>query len=439
MLHLLRQKHALVSAAAIAGSAMDAYGADYTYSNTTVIEVGDNSCFGNFAVKQFVVTQSFIIADLDVGIVADLADRDENWFEVISPSNTTVVLAAFVGGSSDDINVRFNDEASQSITSSGDHNSGSSYPQYTLRPQNALSAFDGEAANGTWKVRICNNSGGANTDFEEAHLEFTAQRDYSDGPTAGYGGASHLIDSAVRLGAGVTPDAGDYNSTFANADSDDGVSLPSLVQGMPATITVSVAGSGGYLQGWIDWNGNGSFADPAEQVATNVQDGGLPDGDGTANGTILLSVTVPPDATIPTAYARFRWSSSASLGSSGSAPDGEVEDYALTIVEGAPSISVSKIADVTSNVPAGQVVQYSYEVSNTGNQTISNIRLSDVHGGYGTAPVPGSEVLTEDLGTIGDSTDVTPDDGIWSSLAPGDTVTFTAQYQVVQQDVDRLQ
>ena len=109
-----------------------------------------------------------------------------------------------------------------------------------------------------------------------------------------------------------------------------------------------------------------------------------------------------------------------------------------TIVAGNPSITVTKTADTDTNVPVGVSVTYTYVVTNTGNQFVSNITLSDAHGGSGPAPVPTNETLTADTGIINDSTDAGVN-GSWDSLAPGDQVTFTATYIVTQNDVDTLQ
>ncbi len=113
---------------------------------------------------------------------------------------------------------------------------------------------------------------------------------------------------------------------------------------------------------------------------------------------------------------------------------------------GVPSMSVSKTASApgftTGNIagaPAGTIVTYTYVVQNTGNQTLSAIALSDLHNGNGTVPVPGSETLTLDTPPLLNSNDAAAANGIWSSLAPGDAVTFTATYTVTQRDVDLLQ
>lgn len=109
-----------------------------------------------------------------------------------------------------------------------------------------------------------------------------------------------------------------------------------------------------------------------------------------------------------------------------------------TIVVGNPSITVTKTADTNTNVPKGVSVTYTYVVTNTGNQFISDITLADAHNGSGPAPTPTNETLTADNGITNDSSD-TSVDGSWDSLAPGDQVTFTATYVVTQSDIDTLQ
>jgi large repetitive protein len=102
------------------------------------------------------------------------------------------------------------------------------------------------------------------------------------------------------------------------------------------------------------------------------------------------------------------------------------------------SMLVSKTASPNANVAAGDVVTYTYTVTNNGNVTLTTINLNDVHNGAGPAPVPQSETLS-DVAPLGDSTDATANDGVWSVLAPGDTVTLTATYTVKQSDVDNHQ
>ncbi len=187
--------------------------------------------------------------------------------------------------------------------------------------------------------------------------------DYGDAPDA-YGDASHTIpitpttylgstppdvESDTQLGddAGVGADGDDGNGT----DDEDGVVLSNLTAGTTLAVPVTVTGNGA-LNAWIDWDGNGSF-DAGEQIATDAVDGGTGDTDSTADGTITLSVTAPATATVGNTYARFRYSSQTGLSPTGSASDGEVEDYAVTIA--APVITVSISGIVFNDVDGSQI------------------------------------------------------------------------------------
>ncbi len=104
-----------------------------------------------------------------------------------------------------------------------------------------------------------------------------------------------------------------------------------------------------------------------------------------------------------------------------------------------PDILITKTASPDINVAAGTTVTYTYEVTNIGNQPISNISLTDIHNGSGAPPSPSNEALTEDNAIEDDSSNSVNNDGIWDTLAPFDKVTFTADYIVTQSDVDNLQ
>lgn len=108
-------------------------------------------------------------------------------------------------------------------------------------------------------------------------------------------------------------------------------------------------------------------------------------------------------------------------------------------VQSNPLLTMTKEADDDELVTVGQTVTYTYRVTNTGNEIIRGVTVSDVHNGSGAAPVPGDEALDTDNLTANDSSDGTPDDGIWDVLGPGDIVTFTGTYIVTQDDIDNLQ
>ena len=179
-------------------------------------------------------------------------------------------------------------------------------------------------------------------DFSCPNLNFPASQpqidqDFGDAPTALYGDPRHDIDAGVRIGATNTIETAPYDSPSASGDlGDDGVTMPALARGQLATISVAVVGSGGRLQAWIDWDDDGDFADPADQIAADVSDGGVGDNDGAANGVIQLAVAPPASAAVGLSFARFRWSTRAGVGPDTVAPDGEVEDYIATVSASAP-------------------------------------------------------------------------------------------------------
>ncbi len=121
-------------------------------------------------------------------------------------------------------------------------------------------------------------------------------------------------------------------------DDEEGVWIPPLVPGEPASLTVEVSGGGGIVQAWIDFNGDATW-----QSTEQVCNGYLPDGINT------ITVPVPPDAVVGERFARFRISSKGRLGPEGSAPDGEVEDYDVSIRAAPPQLKRIQWPDLTAN------------------------------------------------------------------------------------------
>jgi uncharacterized repeat protein (TIGR01451 family) len=112
---------------------------------------------------------------------------------------------------------------------------------------------------------------------------------------------------------------------------------------------------------------------------------------------------------------------------------------ATTSITVTPGMTVVKSANTGGPVAAGNIITYTFRVRNTGNVTLSNVNVGDAINAYGTPPVVGNEVLFNDVAPLGDSTDLTANNGVWTTLSPGDAINFTGTYTVVQQDVDLLQ
>ena len=189
---------------------------------------------------------------------------------------------------------------------------------------------------------IANPTGPAADGEIEDHVVTLAALDLGDAPDT-YGtllptGAQHVVSAGTGLYLGACvdtdadgqPNAGadgdDVNPGLATAgtcvgnDDEDGVTLPLLVACDSVTVTVNAA-SAGVLDAWIDFNGSGIF-EAGEKVF---------DSQGVSAGSTDLGVNVPCDAVPGTSYARFRLSSSGITDPIGQAPDGEVEDYVVTV------------------------------------------------------------------------------------------------------------
>ena len=146
-------------------------------------------------------------------------------------------------------------------------------------------------------------------------------------------GARHYLpisgEPTLYLGSAIDSEHDGKPSSDANLDNnDDGVKLEghslqdkTIDAGTTTTLTISTHGAG-FLNAWIDWNGDGDFNDTLEQIASNI--------DG-SSGEISLNVISPSSSTNITTYARFRYSYQQNLTPSGSADDGEVEDYKINI------------------------------------------------------------------------------------------------------------
>ena len=154
----------------------------------------------------------------------------------------------------------------------------------------------------------------------EDHAITPSTADWGDLPaiyntTAISDGASHILDGATFLGAGVDDEADGQPATNADADDnndsdgagvgvdddEDGITFDTpIIAGQPATITVQA--TDGFLNAWIDFNGDGDFGDTGEQIV--VTDTAV------TAGTTTINFTAPAFVTT-TLYSRFRLSANA--------------------------------------------------------------------------------------------------------------------------------
>ena len=161
--------------------------------------------------------------------------------------------------------------------------------------------------------------------------------DFGDAPTS-YG--TLLVDDGARhsgadlsLGPDMDLETDGQPSADASGDGEDenGVRFLSTLLTSEHDENVSSilvnASSNAKLDGWIDFNGNGTFDHPEEHLFEG-------DSIGVNAGDNLVSIGIPDTTTtaVGNTYARFRLSSSGALLPTGAAVDGEVEDYSVEIL-----------------------------------------------------------------------------------------------------------
>jgi len=169
-------------------------------------------------------------------------------------------------------------------------------------------------------------------------LSQTQALDFGDAPspyptTLKDNGAYHTI-AGPKLGSLVDSESdgqpttaadGDDKNPIRAADDEDGVAfLTPLVPGQTAQVQIVFGGKfdRAFLDAWIDFGIDGSWADVGDQIFA---------GQTVTLGTQTFTFSVPSTAKLGTTYARFRINSREKLGFRGPAPDGEVEDYMVTI------------------------------------------------------------------------------------------------------------
>jgi subtilisin family serine protease len=191
-------------------------------------------------------------------------------------------------------------------------------------------------------------------------LKNLADHDWGDLPvsynTLGVtGGPSHFVVIGANgvpgfyLGARIDGEVDGQPTADASGDDalgqdDDGVVILTnggQLQPGANTLQVTVAGVGGLLNGWIDWNNNGQF-DASEHLEFQYALGTATQAD-LNPGTHQLTITAPANLAGGPLAARFRWGE-ANLGPAGPAQFGEVEDYIL-----ASSVPAALVGDYDSS------------------------------------------------------------------------------------------
>lgn len=152
--------------------------ASYQYSTTATGAITDNNC-GTAAqiTRTFVVPITYTVGDVNLGVFASHTYRSDLRVTLRSPAGTTVTVMTWTGNvqSGDNLNDLFDDEAAAAITT---HNATAADPltpvpppySHSFRPNNPLSAFDGQNAAGTWTMTLCDGVSSDTGTFTRADL-----------------------------------------------------------------------------------------------------------------------------------------------------------------------------------------------------------------------------------------------------------------------------
>jgi hypothetical protein len=198
------------------------------------------------------------------------------------------------------------------------------------------------------RVRLSRNGGlsptglapdGEVEDYRVAILPASARAyDYGDAPFLTLdsdNGARHQTGVGLGLYLGTAVDSepdglpdplalGDDLDPPGGPGEDDGVEFPyPMIGGVHNVIEINASASG-KVCAWIDFNGDGDWDDPGEQILES---------ENVSPGNNILSFIVPeiPSVVSPNHFVRVRLSSQGGLAPTGPAPDGEVEDCMVDV------------------------------------------------------------------------------------------------------------
>jgi uncharacterized repeat protein (TIGR01451 family) len=267
-----------------------------------------------------------------------------------------------------------------------------------------------------------------------AKLDITSVYDFGDAPisygTNGTTAARHEIISGLMLGTSIDDELDGQASDNADGDGtdEDGVNMPSLVDGSALELNVTVTNTttkDSFIGCWIDYNKDGKFATDGSEY------GGASVPKGISGGLVKVTMpSVPATASVDTkgsTYARCRLSSDLIDASkaNGSLTDGEVEDYNVTITANPIfDLALRKRVDTTATpakIKAGDTVKYTIEVINQGNVDATDVVVTDY--------IPSDMTVADTNWTDnkdGTATLTTP----LATVAKGTTQTITITLQV---------
>ena len=169
----------------------------------------------------------------------------------------------------------------------------------------------------------------------QVNIDVLQAQDFGDAPATypvslADNGARH-ITGTLTLGASIDAEIDGQASSDASGDGtdEDGVLQIADAITLATADTRSsfeiIASQAGKVDAWVDFNADGDWSDPGEQIADTLD---------ARSGSNLISYLIPAGSTVGSTAARFRISSTGGLEPTGGASDGEVEDHLITLLDG---------------------------------------------------------------------------------------------------------
>ena len=302
----------------------------YQHSNTTTGNIPESTNCATTLTRTFDVGTSFPVVDVDIGVLVSHPQRSDLRITLTSPAGTTVQLMSGVGSTADNVNILFNDEAATAISMASPvfNNTGPAPPyQQNFQPMAALSAFDGQNAQGTWTLVICDFVTANTGTFTRADLYLTETVEEADLSLT-----NMVSNASPILGSNIT-----YTLEVKNAATSSRTATGVTVRAaMPAGVTfVSATGTGSFDNAAGIWT--------VGSLAPN----------GTATMNITVTVTASSGATI-NSTAEIRTSSVADPDSTPNNNLSSEDDYAFVTF----TVSGARTAGIAPALvcPAGNTV-----------------------------------------------------------------------------------
>ncbi|MFM5922903.1 MAG: proprotein convertase P-domain-containing protein [Novosphingobium sp.] len=211
------------------------------YTNATSGAINDVTCgTGGIVSRTFSVGTSYTVGDVNLGVLLSHTYRSDLRITLRSPAGTTVNVMLNTGGSGDNLNDLFDDQAASAISTHSGTVTDPLTPapppySHTFQPSAALSAFNGQNAQGTWTMEICDSVAGDVGTFTQADLFITPAADLSLAQT--------VSNAAPNNGSTIS-----YTLTVANSAVTNGTATGITVgDSLPAGVSfVSATGAGSY-------------------------------------------------------------------------------------------------------------------------------------------------------------------------------------------------